>query len=253
MKKLCIAPLLLALQSVVVFAADDSLVTRAANEIRQAKEAIASSCGGFGGQFMARHLSDAEMFLDLALHPQPPQNNGFYCAAACTSSTGVVDFRQSDGAPANFEAQARDAATQKVQAKFSCSWGLKVTTCSPQYAESVYDAAAACTTSTGKPELRQAKGGQGFSATEAATNARIAAQAAFGCSWGIVDVGASQELRQAYCTAACTSSTGVPDARQARGAEGRNRTEALVKSVAATQAAFSCSWGVAITECSEAP
>lgn len=118
-------------------------------------------------------------------NPPYPNNNGYFCSAACTSSNGKVDLRYMGGAEAMFELEAESQAISKTQSDYRCSWGVKKVSCAAQSFEAANYCVAACATSSGKPDLRYSKGASGRSVVEAEFNALKETQKAYKCSWGV--------------------------------------------------------------------
>ena len=53
-----------------------------------------------------------------------------YCVAGCTTSSGRIDSRYTDGATGNNEVEAEALAFQKVKKRYNCTYGIKIQNCS---------------------------------------------------------------------------------------------------------------------------
>lgn len=111
---------------------------------------------------------------------------------------------------------------------------------------------AACTTSSGIIDLKYLMTGEGYTQTQAHLNATQTTQSKYSCYYGVKVVNCEpiySEVPTNFCSAACTSSSGVIDTKYSSGAEGRNRVEAEAKALKATQSKYSCYYGVKIISC----
>lgn len=244
------------------FGADDYLASKALKEVQNSRRQIQQL--SYDNPVLHNSLENVDIQLAMAesnlsaslqqvAPPPPPANQpvGYYCAAACTDSNKNPDLRNSSGASGQFESQARTNATNKAQSEYSCNWGVAVTECSPAYHDNTFDSGAACTDSNGKADLRTARGGAATSKVEAQVLALRATQHDSSCNWGAKLLETSSGLINSYCAAACTDSNGNPDSRTSKGAQGRNKSDATIKALIATQSAHSCSWGIVITSCEQ--
>ncbi|MBK24083.1 MAG: hypothetical protein CME70_08800 [Halobacteriovorax sp.] len=118
-------------------------------------------------------------------NPPFPNNNGYFCSAACTTSNGKTDLRYLGGAEAMFELEAESQAISKTQSDYRCSWGVKKVSCQAQSFEAANYCVAACTKSNGQVDMRYSKGASGRSTVEAEYNALKETQKAYRCSWGV--------------------------------------------------------------------
>lgn len=118
-------------------------------------------------------------------NPPFPNNNGYFCSAACTKSNGKIDLRYLGAGEAMFELEAESQAMSKTQSDYRCSWGVKKVACEPQGFENQNYCVAACTKSNGTADMRYSKGASGRSTVEAEFNALKETQKAYRCSWGV--------------------------------------------------------------------
>lgn len=223
-----------------------------------AEQAALANCGN-SNCFVLRSLSSFVSSPDIngtdnfdrltPISPTPVADVTYYCAAACISSTGVADDRYTASATSTIQLEANQNAINATQSKFSCNFGVTVLGCAEEIPGAVYDASAACVSSTGSPDLRYIADGQGSSLLEAETNARISVQATDSCNFSIADIQSSEGLRTTYCTAACVDSTGTADESYSLGEQGRDQTQAMVNALSAVQSNYSCNFGVVITGC----
>lgn len=184
--------------------------------------------------------------------PPPPAPSSHFCSAACTTASGAPDLRYSGGDRAEFEVEAKQKALSGVQSKYSCTWGAKIVACSPEVARAKHSCSAACTTASGTPDLRFLRVDSASSFVEASLKARVAAQSAYSCTWGVADYKCSSngDRVPTFCTAACTTDAGAVDMRYSAGSRGENLVEAEGLALMEAQKKYSCTWGVKISECS---
>ncbi len=120
------------------------------------------------------------------------------------------------------------------------------------YPSNEFFCAAGCISYNSIIDTRYLMTATAFTELEADLLAKQATQQAYSCNFGVqtykCEPMRSSEARS-FCTAACVTSSGIPDERYLVGARGRNVTEAEVNALKDTHAKYSCNFGVKIVSC----
>jgi hypothetical protein len=180
-----------------------------------------------------------------------PQGSISFCSAACTDPWGAIIEKNSRGAFAEFEQEAKQLALDEVNNNFRCSNGAKVMACDKTSFE-VFGAVATCTDPWGAHETKSSRYGTGRSQEAAKQNARENVMAKYKCSNStkIQSIGSDRTGRH-YCSAACTDPWGSVDSTKTKGAGGDSLIEATGKALEAVIDAHRCSNGAKIVNCSK--
>jgi len=183
---------------------------------------------------------------------QPPQDvpNGMFCQAACKDYNGNPDLKYVKGAYGDFEAQAKENALQAVRSAYSCNYGIVNTQCSPQYSSEKFYCASSCTDYNGNADQKYTKSASAKSLVEAMTKATSTLNTSYSCNYGVKSLGCTDHVEKNYCVAACKDYNGNADLNYSKGEAGNSKLEAQVKAISDVNSAFSCNYGVIVTECS---
>jgi hypothetical protein len=183
--------------------------------------------------------------------PVPPTPAGMnYCVAACITSAGNPDLRYARGMKAEFEVQAKQLAIEATMKAFSCNIRATIVACENQSWER-YDALASCIRSSGNVDTKYTKLGTGNGPEEAQQNARQSTMEKYSCNIGVKAHQVAAADGRHYCSAACINSSGNPDVRYSKGADGDSTIEASAKAIELVMNTYNCNIGVKITECSQ--
>lgn len=118
--------------------------------------------------------------------PQPQPVGKVLCSASCVSSTGTPDLRYIMTGEGYSQSEANLKATQAVQGKYRCNYGVKVIKCENVNTEySGEFCSAACVSASGSIDNRYAAGANGRNRTEAEAKALTAAQSQYSCNYGV--------------------------------------------------------------------
>lgn len=185
--------------------------------------------------------------------PHNPDTGIFYCMAACKKSNGNPNLSYVGGGKGQFQSQAETAAVDNLTSQFNCSYGATITECSRENSRLDYHSFAACTKPDGSAKLSSIGDfAAAPSSTESKTKALISLRSRYNCSYdSTVVASALSDNRTAYCTAACTDASGLPNLSRLKGAEGRSIIEAKANAIKALNAAFNCSYDVVIHKCEQ--